>query len=166
MAKRAMPSPEELPTANSWPDGAVDIWGLADGKHVRRLAESRGKFDAALFTADGKLVLVTSFSRAHGWGGTIPAGENQLAQKFEGEINLFDHVTGRWLRTFLAPPPSPGVVDRYANQALLAADGRTLYVTYSTGDIIGYEIATGQPCRTFASRRWCASTLAISLAHV
>ncbi len=127
-------------------DGVADLWDLASGKRVRRLVEGQVCYRSATYTADGRLVLV-------GGGGTIPAEGERKAQQFQGEMNLLDPLAARWLRSFTPPPPTPGVRIRYSGATILSPDGRTLYVSYNTGAIVGFETATGQPRRTLFGHR-------------
>jgi len=129
-------------------DGVADVWDFATGKRVHRLAESQGTYQSATFTADGRLVLIG------GGGGSIPVeAPRRLPETFKGEISLLDPLAARWLRSFTSPPPTPGVAYRYTGSSVLSRDGRTLYVSYSTGEIVGFEVATGQPRRTFSGHR-------------
>ncbi len=137
-------------------DGVADLWDLKTGKRVRRLVEGQGTFRAATFTADGRLVLV-------GGGGTIPAEGGRAAAEFQGEMNLLDPLAARWLRSFTPPPPTPGVTHPYTGATVLAPDGRTLYVSYNTGTIVGFEVATGQPRRTFSGHRGYVGALGFNL---
>jgi WD40 repeat protein len=115
-------------------DGVVDVWDLGTGKRVHRLADGQGTYRSATFTADGRIVLI-------GAGGTIPEEGGRAAQKFEGEMNLLDPLAARWVRSFTPPPPTPGVEHRYTGGTVLAPDGRTLYVSYNTGAIVGFEVS-------------------------
>src|SRR5262249_23271388 len=97
-------------------------------------------------TADGRVVLV-------GAAGTIPVEEGQPAQEFKGEMNLLDPIAARWLRSFIAPPPTPGAMIRYTGTTILSPDGRTLYLSYNPGAIVGFEVARGPPRRTLIGPR-------------
>jgi WD40 repeat protein len=121
-------------------DGVADVWDLHTGKRVRRLAEAGGSFTSVTFTADGRIVLV-------GGGGTIPAEGGRPAEEFKGEISLLDPMAARWVRSFIPPPPTPGAMLRHTGTTHLSPDGRTLYVSYNTGEIFGFEVATGRPRR-------------------
>jgi WD40 repeat protein len=136
-------------------DGVADVWDLTTGKRARRLAESQGTFRSATFTADGRVVLV-------GAGGTIPAEGGRAALEFKGEMNLLDPVAARWVRSFTPPPPTPGVTHRYTGTTLLSPDGRTLYVSYNSGEIVGFEVATGQPRRTLTGHRGYVAALSLT----
>src|SRR5581483_7822595 len=124
-------------------------------KRVRRLAESRATFSSATFTPDGRVVLV-------GAGGTIPAEGDRPAEEFAGELNLLDPAAGRWVRGFEVPPPAPSVSHRYTGWSALAPDGRTLYVSFNTGEVVGFEVATGRPRRALAGHGGFVGALAVS----
>ena len=142
-------------------DGVVDVvWDLGSGKRVRRLAEGEVVLSAAAFTADGRLVLMG------GNGNRIPAEGKRPAHKLQSEINLLDPLAVRLVRAFTPLPPTPGVQHRYIGTTLLSPDGRTLYVAYSTGAIVAFEVATGQPRYTFldiaaTSARWVVFQMVI-----
>jgi RNA polymerase sigma factor (sigma-70 family) len=136
-------------------DGVADVWEFATGKRVRRLAEANGTFRTGTFTADGKFVLIGS-------GGTIPGDDDRGSVEFGGEMNLFDAVAGRHVRGFDVPPMPDTVAVRYSGASVLSPDGRTLYVSYNTGEIVAYEVATGKPRRTFAGHRGYIAALAMS----
>jgi WD40 repeat protein len=128
-------------------DGVVDVWEFATGKRVRRLAEGQPTtFSSGTFTADGRLVLV-------GGRGVIPAQDGRAEEEFNGEMNLLDPIAGRRVRGFEVPPPPSGIIHRYSGAATLSPDGRTFYAAYNTGEIIGFEVATGKPRRTLAGHR-------------
>ena len=136
-------------------DGVADVWDFTTGKRVRRLAEAQGIYRTVTFTADSRVVLV-------GAGGIIPAEGGRTAVEFKGDMNLLDPLAARWLRLFTPPPPTPGVQIRYTGATHLSADGRTLYVSYNTGAIIGYEVATGQHRRTLTGHRGYVGALGSS----
>jgi WD40 repeat protein len=122
-------------------DGVIDIWNLGTGKRARRLAEANpGSFDSARFTADGRLAVV-------GKGGTIPGDEGRPAEAFKGALSLLDPIAARLVRSFTDPPDKKDAQLRWSGATLLSPDGRTLYVTYNTHEIVAFEIATGQPRR-------------------
>jgi WD40 repeat protein len=128
-------------------DGVVDVWDLTTGKRLHRLAEGQAVYRSASFAADGRVVLV-------GGGGHIPAEGGRAAQKIKGPMSLLDPLAARWLRPFVgSPPPTGGHQMQYAGTTILAADGRTLYVSYNTGQIGGFEVATGQLRRTLSGHR-------------
>jgi WD40 repeat protein len=130
-------------------DGVVDVWDLATGKRLHRLAEAQTTYQSASFTADGRLVLA-------GGGGYIPAQGGRPAQEIKGQMCLLDPIAARWLRPFVGSPRPTG-----PNQMMfvgggvtcLAPDGRTLYVGYNNGQIGGFEVATGQLRRTLSGHR-------------
>jgi WD40 repeat protein len=126
-------------------DGVVDVWDLATGKLVRRLAESEATFTSVTFTADCRLILV-------GTVGTIPAEEGRPAEEFKGEVCLLDPIAARWVRSFTQPPPTPGAKIRHTGVTQLSPDGRTLYVSYNTGEIFAFEVATGRRRRALSGQ--------------
>jgi RNA polymerase sigma factor (sigma-70 family) len=137
-------------------DGVADVWDFRTGRRTRRLAESAGCFRSATFSADGRVVLI-------GAAGTIPAQEGRSAEEFKGEMSLLDPVAARWVRSFTPPPPTPGATHRYTGAALLSPDGRTLYVSYNTGEIVAFEVATGQPRRTLSGHRGYVAALGLTV---
>jgi RNA polymerase sigma factor (sigma-70 family) len=142
-------------------DGVVDVWDLSTGQRVRRLAESQATFRTATFTADGRVVLAPGT-------GMIPAQEGRPEERFQGPIALLDPVTARWVRSFARRPgPARGddsLGDRflYVGATLLSPDGRTLYVSDSFGNIVCYEVTTGQPRRVLAGHRDYIGALGLS----
>jgi RNA polymerase sigma factor (sigma-70 family) len=140
-------------------DGVVDVWDLTTGEHTRRLAEAQFVFGSATFTADGRVVLVGG---GETMPGTIPAEGGLPAEEFKGEMALLDPVAARWVRSFTNVPLPPGVTSRSPGTAVLSPDGRTLYMPYSTGQIIGFEVATGQPRRTLSGHHGWVAALGIS----
>jgi hypothetical protein len=139
-------------------DGLVDLWDLTSGKRVRRLAEGRAVIKSAAFTADGLLVLV-------GVAGTsIPAAGGRSPQQIQGRIAVIDPLAARWLRAFTdVPVTARRVVGlMYAAATEIAPDGRTLYVSYSTGDIAAFEVATGGLRRTLSGHGGYVGGLAFS----
>jgi RNA polymerase sigma factor (sigma-70 family) len=137
-------------------DGVVDVWDLGTGRHARRLAESRATFRTATFTADGRVVLAPGT-------GAIPAQGGRPAEQFQGQIALLDPVTARWVRSFARRPlPARGDGMLYPGATLLSPDGRTLYVSYSFGDIVCYEVTTGQPRRVLTGHRDYIGALGLS----
>jgi RNA polymerase sigma factor (sigma-70 family) len=136
-------------------DGVVDVWDLTTGKRTRRLAESPFTLGSATFTADGRVVLVGS-------GGTIPAEGGRPAQEFQGEMALLDPVAARWVRSFSDVPLPQGVTSWFTGTAVLSPDGRTLYLPFSTGQIVGFEVATGQPRGTLSGHHGWVAALGIS----
>jgi RNA polymerase sigma factor (sigma-70 family) len=136
-------------------DGVADVWDLTTGRRAHRLAESQGTFRSATFTADGRVVLV-------GAGGTIPAEGGRAAQEFQGEMNLLDPVAARWVRSFKPAPAPAGVTHHYTGATLLSPDGRTLYVSYNSGEVVGFEVATGQPRRVLSGHRGYVGALGLT----
>lgn len=136
-------------------DGVADLWELATGKRVRRLAEAQGVFRSGTFTADGQFVLIGS-------GGIVVRPDGTEGESFKSDITLLDPITGRVVQGFREPNALGSVSYRYIGASALAQDGRTLYVSYNTGEIIGYEVATGRPRRTLTGHRGYVGGLAFS----
>ena len=127
-------------------NGVADVWDFATGKRVRRLAESQATFRSGTFTADGRFVLV-------GAAGTIIQMDGSEGESFSSELTLLDPIAGRVVRGFEVPPVPGSVLHRYSGPSALSPDGRTLYVSYNTGDIVCYEVASGKPRRTLTGHR-------------
>lgn len=135
-------------------DGVLDLWDLAAGRRVRRLAETGSTFNSAMFTAEGQVVLV-------GNAGTVPAQGGRGAEEFPGEVALIDPVAARLVRAF-GSPTNPGTGFRYVGSTVLSPDGRTLYVSCNNREIAAFELATGQRRRTLTGHRGYIGALALS----
>jgi RNA polymerase sigma factor (sigma-70 family) len=155
MTQREWYRDHEWGRSNSIADGVVDVWELSTGKRVRRLAESGSTFRSGMFTPDGQFILI-------GVGGIIPADEERGEQEFTGEINLFDPIAGRHVRGFEVPKGPDTAVYRYIGGSVISPDGRTLYVSYNTGEIVAFEVATGKPRRTLTGHRGYVAGLSMS----
>ncbi|WP_162667285.1 sigma-70 family RNA polymerase sigma factor [Gemmata massiliana] len=142
-------------TFGSISDGVVDLWDFATGQRVRRLVTSQVAYRSGGFTADGLFLLT-------GAGGTIQLADGRDGESFTGEINLIDPIAGRWVRGFDGPPVPKTVSHRYICSSALAPDGRTLHVSYNTGEIVAFEVATGLLRRTLAGRQGDIPALAVS----
>ena len=136
-------------------DGVVDLWDFATGKRIRRLVVSQGVYRSGGFTADGLFLLT-------GAGGTIQLADGRDGESFTGEINLIDPIAGRWVRGFDGPPVPKTVSFRYVGGSVFAPDGRTLYVSYNTGEIVAFEVATGHPRRTLTGHQGYVPVLTVS----
>src|SRR5262249_46362477 len=129
---------------------------LGTGQRVRRLAEWLNPVPyfrpatMAAFTADGRLVLAPGT-------GTIPAQGGRPEQPSEGKAALMDPRTPRWLRSFVARAGA-----YYTAAIALSPDGRTLYVSVDTPEIVAFEVATGQPRRTIPGHAGCVRSLAMT----
>jgi RNA polymerase sigma factor (sigma-70 family) len=132
-------------------DGVVDLWDLATGKRVRRLAQAPHCYRSATFTTDGRLVLAPG-------AGVIPAEGDRPAQDLKGPMDLLDPLAPRWVRSFA----NPDVAHMYNGPTLLSPDGRTLYVSYNTGYVVAFEVATGQQRRSLLGHRGNVTALGIS----
>ncbi|MDB5306669.1 MAG: sigE 14 [Gemmataceae bacterium] len=136
-------------------EGVVDVWEFATGKRVRRLAESSGTFRSGTFTADGRFVLI-------GGGGTIIQPDGNEGETFEGQMNLLDPAAGKVVRGFDTPREPGAVSYRYTGASAVSPDGRTLWVSYNTGEIVGFEVATGRQARTLVGHRGYVGGLAFT----
>lgn len=160
---------------------AIDVWDFATGKRLRRLVEPGLWFDvmdpatgkafrqvsfsvrwalkefwSGSFTEDGLFVMI-------GTQGTIPAHDGREAQEIPEEISLLDPVAGRVVRSF----PMPLLHDWLNGHGLtttwaLSPDGRTLYGSYSAGDIIANDLVTGKPLRRLTGHLDTVSGLSLS----
>ena len=155
IAYRHMERVENGLTFSSGADGSAFLWDFATGKVLCELVESPVTFRSLAFTADGRLILVGGSGKARG-------PDAPKSEEFDGEINLLDPVAGRRVRRFDAPAAAASVASRRAGESVLSPDGRTLYVAYSTGEIIGFEVATGHPRRTLTGHAGYIAGMAVS----
>jgi WD40 repeat protein len=136
--------------------GVVDLWDLGTGQHIRRLAEWRQlawyfqPATMAAFTADGQVVLAPGT-------GTVPAQPGRPEQPSGGAAALLDPLTPRWVRSF------PSRWNYYTAAIAVAPDGRTLYVSGDSSEIVAFEVATGKPRRTIYGHAGCVRSLAVAL---
>lgn len=135
-------------------DGVIDLWDTATGKRLRRLLRSDGCPRAAIFTADGELVIQG--------GGQLLNADGAVEQNLTAELNLIDPLTSRPRRAFAPMPNKAGASFRYVMALALSPDGRSLYVADSSGIVAVYEVATGQIRRTIGGHRALLTDLAIS----
>jgi RNA polymerase sigma factor (sigma-70 family) len=115
----------------------VDVWDLGTGQRVCRLAECKDiprSLTTATFTADGRVVLAPG-------KGSVPAQGGRPEQPFQGEVALLDPVTPRWVRSLTSSGR------QYTVATVVSPDGRTLYVSFDTCEIVAFEVATGKPRR-------------------
>jgi RNA polymerase sigma factor (sigma-70 family) len=132
--------------------GVVDVWDLGTGRRVCRLAEWKDimrSLTAATFTADGRVVLTPG-------KGTVPAQGGRPEQSFEGEVALLDPETPRWLRSFTSSGR------QYTMATVVSPDGRTLYVSFDTCEVVAFEVATGQPRRNLYGHGGFVGSLAMT----
>ncbi len=162
--------------------GVVDLWDLGTGRRVRRLAEWQNFLwnfqpaTMAAFTAEGQLLLAPGT-------GTIPAQGGRPEQPGPGrpadpgDFNKYGYYTGyylgprqsqgwaalmdptapRWLQSFAV-----GEWHYYTAAIALSPDGRTLYLSYDTSQIVAFEVATGKVRRTLYGHAGCVRSLAMS----
>jgi hypothetical protein len=135
--------------------GVVDLWDLGTGQRIRRLAEwlkPRWHFQPATmvtFTADGRVMLAPGT-------GTIPAQPGRPEQPSAAWAALLDPVTPRWLQSFDGP------WHYYVAAIVVSPDGRTLYLSYDTSEIVAFEVATGKLRRTLYGHGGCVRSLAMA----
>lgn len=135
-------------------EGVVDVWELSTGKRVRRLVESLSAIRGEAFTTDGQLLVLGS--------GKIPRDDGKAAWEYTGIINLLEPVAGRYVRSFDIPPLPDTIAYRYPGMTVISPDGRTLYVSDSSGEILAYEVATGKLRRILLGHQQFVAGLAIS----
>ena len=135
--------------------GVIDLWDLGTGQHIRRLAEwlklawNFQPATMAAFTADGRVVLAPGT-------GTVPAQGGRPEQPSEGAAALLDPLTPRWVRSF------PSRWNYYTAAIAVSPDGRTLYVSGDSSEIVAFEVATGKPRRTIYGHAGCVRSLAMA----
>jgi hypothetical protein len=135
--------------------GVVDLWDLGTGERIRRLAEwlTRDPYyrpaTMAAFTADGRVVLAPGT-------GTVPAQGVRPGQPSDGAAALLDPLTPRRLRSFA------GGWHYYTAAIALSPDGRTLYLSFDTSEIVAFEVATGGQRRTVHGHAGCVRSLAMA----
>lgn len=113
--------------------GAVDLWEMATGRHVRQLFSSMGGFHEVAFTPDGTaLVLAGSSSGIHDGPKALDTGLFQL--------NL---VTGEVPRAYAAASNGQSANFRRVYTFAFSPDGRTLASAEDDGSAILFETATG-----------------------
>jgi hypothetical protein len=133
----------------------VDLWDLGTGQHIRRLAEwlklawHFQPATMAAFTADGRVVLAPGT-------GTVPAQGGRPEQPSGGGAALLDPLTPRWVRSF------PSRWYYYTAAIAVSPDGRTLYVSGDSSEIVAFEVATGKPRRTIHGHAGCVRSLAMA----
>jgi hypothetical protein len=103
----------------------------------------------ATFTADGRVMLAPGT-------GTIPAQPGRPEQPSSAWAALLDPLTPRWLQSFDGP------WHYYTAAIVVSPDGRTLYLSYDTSEIVAFEVATGQLRRTLYGHAGCVRSLAMA----
>jgi hypothetical protein len=134
----------------------VDLWDLGTGQHIRRLAEwlqLNWYFQPATmaaFTADGRVMVAPGT-------GTVPAQGGRASQPSAGAAALLDPLTPRWVQSF-------GTLEGhyYTAAIVVSPDGRTLYLSFDTSEILAFEVATGKLRRTLYGHAGCVRSLAMA----
>src|SRR5262249_18424739 len=101
------------------------------------------------FTADGRVMVAPGT-------GTIPAEGGRPEQPSTGWAALLDPLTPRWLQSFT------GAWTYYTTAIVVSPDGRTLYLSNDTSEIVAYEVATGKQRRILYGHAGCVRTLAMA----
>jgi WD40 repeat protein len=136
--------------------GVIDLWDLGTGQHIRRLAEwlkLNWYFQPATmatFTADGRVMVAPGT-------GTVPAQGGRPEQPSAGAAALLDPLTPCWVRSF-------GTLEGhyYTAAIVVSPDGRTLYLSFDTSEILAFEVATGKLRRTLYGHAGCVRSLAMA----
>jgi RNA polymerase sigma factor (sigma-70 family) len=136
--------------------GVIDLWDLGTGQHIRRLAEwlkLNWYFQPATmatFTADGRVMVAPGT-------GTVPAQGGRPEQPSRGAAALLDPLTPRRVQSF-------GTLEGhyYTAAIVVSPDGRTLYLSFDTSEIVAFEVATGQLRRTLYGHAGCVRSLAMA----
>jgi RNA polymerase sigma factor (sigma-70 family) len=158
--------------------GVVDLWDLGTGRRVRRLAEwlklnwNFQPATMAAFTADGQVILAPGTGTIPAQGGrpeqpapgrpVDPAEFNNytgflITRPSQGWAALLDPTAPRWLQSFAV-----GEWHYYTAAIALSPDGRTLYLSYDTSQIVAFEVATGKVRRTLNGHAGCVRSLAMA----
>jgi hypothetical protein len=103
----------------------------------------------ATFTADGRVMLAPGT-------GTIPAQPGRPEQPSSAWAALLDPLNPRWLQSFDGP------WHYYTAAIVVSPDGRTLYLSYDTSEIVAFEVATGKLRRMFYGHAGCVRSLAMA----
>src|SRR5262249_60272938 len=73
-----------------------------------------------------------------------------------GWAALLAPLTPRWLQSFDGP------WHYYTAAIVVSPDGRTLYLSYDTSEIVAFEVATGKPRRTLYGHAGCVRSLTMA----
>jgi hypothetical protein len=124
----------------------------------------------AAFTADGQVVLAPGTGTIPSQGGRpeqpspglqMGQGDGGLQllpeQQQQAWAALLDPTAPRWLRSFGA-----GEWHYYTAAIALSPDGRTLYLSYDTSQIVAFEVATGKVRRRIYGHAGCVRSLAMA----
>ena len=135
--------------------GVVDLWDLGTGQRIRRLAEWL-RLDLVLPAGHDGHVHRRRPGRAGPGHGDGPRPGRPARAAVRGRAALLDPLTPRWLRSFASE------WHYYTAAIAVSPDGRTLYVSFDTSEIVAFEVATGKARRTLYGHAGCVRSLAMA----
>jgi WD40 repeat protein len=171
-------SPGGTVLASAGKDGPIRIWDVATGKELRQLGGHRQMVFSLDFLADGKTLVSTSADQTTRlWDVTAGKELRQFAgpcqvhafspdgrlravlgdgSEVPQSVRVLDAATGKEMRRL------PGKEGFYPNYLRFSPDGRNLVVGGYNGQVVVWEVATGQERRSFAGHRGYVGASAFS----
>ncbi|MCI0462073.1 MAG: hypothetical protein L0Z62_34405 [Gemmataceae bacterium] len=119
------------------PEGTVDLWEVATGRHVLRLASTSSALPDLAFTPDGSGLLVADAS-----------------------LRLLDRSTGKVLRTFT--PPAQGRPGEPRRRAVAWSPDGHILASAEGASVVLFEAASGRVCRRLKGHRADVTGLAFT----
>ena len=136
-------------------DGAVDLWDVARGRWLRRLASCVSSFDDVAFAPDGTGLLVA--------GRGSPAPHQPDGRKLlDSALSLLDLATGDRLRTFVGSGKGEDGNYPLVRACVYSPDGRTVAGGEENGSVLLFESATGLLRRRLAGHRGAVAGLSFT----